>query len=283
LKHARALRLPEIIFLSYFAYAAMLASVMGLPRALDAFALLGGAAGLIAILVFADRTNMVRDWVPLGLVIVAYREMNWFTRSHERHTLEQGWQAIDRMVLGRSGLRGAIEWAGAALPLYLELCYLLVYATGFVMMWIVYAARRRDVVDRVLAVYLGGTLLAYALFPFFPSDPPRVLFTELAPGIDTPLRHFNLWIVSGAGIHSSVFPSAHVSSAFSAAFALMLFLPERKWAGWGMLIYACSVAVATVYGRYHFAVDALAGIFVSTTAAAVAMAVFRRPASGGPR
>ena len=59
------------------------------------------------------------------------------------------------------------------------------------------------------------------------------------------------------GIHSSVFPSAHVSSAFSAAWALFAYLPERKRYGWAMLIYAISVAVATVYGRYHYAADAV--------------------------
>src|SRR5260370_3139623 len=83
----------------------------------------------------------------------------------------------------------------------------------------------------------------------------------------TVVRRFNLWIVGGVGIHSSVFPSAHVSSAFSAGFALLLFLPERKRFGWGMLIYAASVAITTVYGRYHYAVDAIAGLPVSLLAA----------------
>ena len=97
----------------------------------------------------------------------------------------------------------------------------------------------------------------------------RVPYTEFAPTVMTQVRRFNLWIVSGAGIHSSVFPSAHVSAAFSAAFALLLCLPRKKWAGWSMFAYACSVAVATVYGRYHYAVDAGAGIAVASLAAVV--------------
>ena len=35
-----------------------------------------------------------------------------------------------------------------------------------------------------------------------------------------------------------------------------------------MVAYACSVAVATVYGRYHYAVDAVAGIAMSLLAVA---------------
>jgi hypothetical protein len=45
----------------------------------------------------------------------------------------------------------------------------------------VYRARRRDIADRVLFVYLLGALLAYAIIPFFPSAPPRSLFTDSGP------------------------------------------------------------------------------------------------------
>jgi len=278
LKYGGALRSPEIIFLCYFSYTAALACVLARPYAWASVTILAGVAALFAILMRVDRHGVARDWVPLGLVIVAYRQMNWFTRPHSGHALEKSWQAIDRIVLGQYGLRSAVESGGWLLPFMLELAYLFVYATGFLMMWVVYAARRRDAVDRVLSVYLSGTLLTYAMFPFFPSDPPRVLFTELAPGIVTPMRRFNLWIVTGAGIHSSVFPSAHVSSAFAAAFALLLFVPQKRWAGLAMLAYAVTVAIATVYGRYHYAVDALAGFGVSALVGLAGLALRSRTA-----
>lgn len=281
------LRAPEIIFLCYFAYTAILALVEGRFRVAAGALATALAVGLLfAALIHLKRTHRAavgvwREWIPLGLVIVAYREMDWFTDVHKTHALERGWQSIDRLILGHYGLRAAIEIAGGVLPLYLETCYMLVYATGFVMMWMVYLAHRREAADRVLSVYLIGTLLAYALFPFFPSDPPRLLFHEMLPDVSTPVRVLNVWLVNGAGIHSSVFPSAHVSSAFSAALALLLFLPQKRWAGIGMLIYAASVAIATVYGRYHYAVDAAAGIavsLVSAVAVGVACRVRRREA-----
>ena len=286
MKIREALRAPEIIFLCYFTYTAVLAAIEGRWRPLaGALVTLLCVAALFFLFVhLAQRRthgiNVWRDWIPLGLVIVAYHEMDWFADPHKSHALEQGWEAIDRTILNHYGVGAAIGAAGGVLPMYLELCYLLVYATGFVMLGIVYAAKRRARTQRVLSLYLIGTLLAYALFPYFPSDPPRVLFHELMPPFSSGVRRLNLALVNGAGIHSSVFPSAHVSSAFSAALALLLFMPEKRWAGIAMLIYAVSVAVATVYGRYHYAVDAMAGIGVSLIAAAAVEIFLARTRAG---
>jgi membrane-associated phospholipid phosphatase len=91
----------------------------------------------------------------------------------------------------------------------------------------------------------------------------------------TEVRRLNLWLLGGYGIHSSVFPSAHVSSAFSAAWALLATIPERPAIGRWMAFYASCVAIATVYGRYHYAADAIAGFAVSFLAI-VALAIYRK-------
>jgi membrane-associated phospholipid phosphatase len=105
------------------------------------------------------------------------------------------------------------------------------------------------------------------LVPFLRLQPPRVAFPGAdVPEISTVIRRLNLVVLSGAGIHSGVFPSAHVSSTFAAAWGMFAAMPERKRYGWIFLIYATSVAVATIYGRYHYALDAAAGIVVSVIA-----------------
>jgi membrane-associated phospholipid phosphatase len=60
-----------------------------------------------------------------------------------------------------------------------------------------------------------------------------------------------------------------VSGAFAAAFALKRVLRERPWVYRGVFVYATLVAVATVYGRYHYAADAVAGVMVGTLAGAI--------------
>jgi len=265
-KALQALRSTEWLLIGYFCYVALL-SATRLP-----VLVLFLAASLVAVLAYGESHgnreffSVARDWVPLALTVVAYREMDWFTPLAMDHHLEFQWIKWDRSLLRHWGLHGAL------LPSYLEFCYLLVYAVGPFTVAVFYLEHRRKRVNQALLLYLLGTLLAYALFPYFPSQPPRTLFGDSdLPNVMTALREFNLWIVNGVGIHSSVFPSAHVSSAFSAAWALLLYLPERKRYGWGMLIYASSVSLATVYGRYHYAVDALAGLGVSVIAAGIVL------------
>jgi membrane-associated phospholipid phosphatase len=118
---------------------------------------------------------------------------------------------------------------------------------------------------------------AYALFPFFPSQPPRLLFPDVgAPTITTVVRRLNLAILNKATIHVAVFPSAHVSSTFSAAWALFLSIPDRRQWAWIVLIYACSVSIATIYGRYHYAADVVSGFAVSLVAGMVGLLLARR-------
>ena len=282
-----ALRSSEWLLIGYFGYVALIVPLFPLDPQVKwlALAVLVLVAGLLVALAFAESYgsqelfSIARDWIPLALTLVAYREMDWFSPLARDYNLELHWLEWDRRLLYGAGLQRAIESLGALLPAYLELCYLLVYAVGPFAVAVLYAQRRRELVNRLLLVYLAGTLLAYALLPYFPSDPPRTLFGETdLPNVVSGVRQLNLWIVRGYGIHSSVLPSAHVSSAFSAAWALLLLLPDKRKFGWVMLAYAVCVAVATVYGRYHYGVDAAAGLGASVIAALMILPfVVRRP------
>lgn len=262
------LRSSEWLLAGYFAYVALIA-----PLYLSPWKPLAVAAGALALLwVLAQGRSVLRDLAPWFLTLAAFREMNWFSPAVRDYHLELDWVRWDRLLLDDYGLRAAIESAGALAPFFLELSYALVYGIAGVSVWALFANGRRDRINTFWLAYLAGTLAAYALFPYFPSEPPRTVFpADDLPHYVTALRRFNLWIVNHYGIHASVFPSAHVSSAFSAAWGLLATLPaRRRWIGWAMAVYGCSVAVATVYGRYHYAVDAAAGAALSGLGAAVA-------------
>ena len=211
------------------------------------------------------------------MILLAYREMGWFAPATHTYELENAWIYWDRLVLNQWGARAAIELLGPFLPSVLEIAYSLVYAVPVFGMAMLYVYKRTERADRFSVTFLLGTLAAYALFPYFPSEPPRTVFagTDL-PGYLTIFRQFNLGLVGGYGIHTSVFPSAHVAGAFCGAFGMIRLLPEHRWVGRFLLVLAVLIATATVHGRYHFVVDALAGFGLAAAAELAGRALDRR-------
>ena len=258
------LRSSEWLVIVYFAYVAAI-SPFYIRAPWRATVLATGIAG--ALTLGTKLRPVVRDFLPLGATFAAYREMDWFTPAVRDYHLERAWIFWDRLVLDHYGLRAALESAGRVFPEFLELCYVLVYGVAPVALWSLYANASGKRVNHFWVAYLAGTLGAYALFPYFPSEPPRTAFPgQDMPQVQAAVRAVNMAITGGYGIHSSVFPSAHVSSAFSAAWAILAILPAKRWIGWSFVVYGFCVALATVYGRYHFGVDAVAGLAVSLLA-----------------
>ncbi len=274
LVHLPALRRCEWVIAAYYLYVAVLAFL--LPAGVRArwailplnVAILGG----YVLLAYADSLRRgrflgaIRDWYPTSLLLLAYREMGWLAPADHSYELERTWVTWDKLFLNGLGVKAAIEFLGPVLPSVLEICYTLVYSMPFIALALLYAYRRWDQVDGFLFPFALAVLSAYALFPYFPSEPPRTVFPgEDFPAYVTVFRRFNWAMLGSYGIHTSVFPSAHVSGAFSAALSLRRVLAERPWAGRGLFVLALLIATATVYGRYHYLADAAAGLAIAVT------------------
>lgn len=284
------MRRSEWLLIAYFTYGGMLAQFLPVrpPVPLITVALNLTVIAGFGIAAHADALrrrrflSILRDWYPAPLMLLAYREMGWFAPARRSYELENVWVAWDKALLNNWGLKPAIEWLGPLLPSLLEISYSLVYTIPFFALAMLYIYGRRSQADRFLVIFLLGILTAYALFPCFPSEPPRTVFPgEDYPSADTVFRRFNWWLLGGYGIHTSVFPSAHVAGAFSAAFAMLRLLRERKWVGRLLLVLAVLIATATVYGRYHYAADAVAGLGIALLAYGLGV-IFEPPAAEAP-
>ncbi len=217
------MRASEWLLIAYFTYTALLAQVLPLhPPVPTVTAVLNLTilAGY-ALLAYADSLRRgdflgaIRDWFPFPLMLLAYREMGWFAQPHTSFALERLWVGWDRVLLYRLGLKPAIESLGPLLPAVLEICYTLVYTLGPFAAAMLYVYRRQRRMDVFLFIFQLGVLLCYAQFPLWPSEPPRAVFpAQDFPAYETVFRRFNWWMLGGYGIHTSVFPSAHVAGAF---------------------------------------------------------------------
>jgi len=59
---------------------------------------------------------------------------------------------------------------------------------------------------------------------------------------------------------------------------LIRYLPEHPWVGLFLLVLAVLIATAVVYGRYHYAVDAAAGLAAAVVSLLIVVALERRQA-----
>ena len=270
---AADVRRSEWVIFSFLVYAAVLAALLPVSNSVRYRVIVLNTAVILSyaflVPLFTKSPSLAlsitRDAISMVLIILAYREMGWFAQPHLNQNLESSWVIWDRAVL-RGGGRAAIEILGPLLPSILEISYALVYALAPFAVVMLYVYGHRERVDRFLFIFAVGVLLCYAQFPFWPSDPPRVIFQSEDIPYATIFRRFNLWMLGNYGIHTSVFPSGHVAGAFVAALGAWRTLPEHKWVSRLLLVMAILIAIATVYGRYHYLADAAAGIVMAILA-----------------
>jgi len=62
-------------------------------------------------------------------------------------------------------------------------------------------------------------------------------------------------------VRGAAFPSEHVAGSFAALWGAWC---HRRWLFWVMLPLVLCMCVSTVYGRYHYVADILAGVITGT-------------------
>ena len=265
-KDCTAWRGCEIIILAYFTYLPCLGLIWRLSVGrLLCLALIPPLLGWIWQAQSRSTRRPVqvaRDWWPLTLVLIGYWAVGWFA-APPHAALQTGFLRWDRLLLYDAHLQAGIESAGPVFPALLETVYLCLYAIPPLCVGILYACGRRSQVPRFLLFLFAGTFSAYALLPFLPVISPRIAF----PGADLPHYRATTWNVANwlldcLDISTSVLPSGHVAVAFSSAFGLVSALPSRPIFGRCALGFAALVYVATIYCRYHYAVDGLISMVI---------------------
>ncbi|GAB4173827.1 MAG: phosphatase PAP2 family protein [Calditrichia bacterium] len=146
----------------------------------------------------------------------------------------------------------------------MQISYATYWFTIPVSVGILYIRRKYDELEHLLALTFLTFFLCYIIFILFPVAGPRFyiadLFTKEYVGLlFTPfLRH----IVQGAGLKGAAFPSSHVAVAI--VILMYLWRIENKIAKAIFLPVVIMLSLATVYGRYHYFLDMMAGLIFGT-------------------
>jgi membrane-associated phospholipid phosphatase len=213
----------------------------------------------------AGALRMIRDWHPLLLFPFLYKEVELLAAvigDWRMSAAIPAWEAA--LFAGQPSLYLSERLAFVPLSEYLHFCYLsyVLVIPSVAAYW--YVSGRREAFGELLLMLTAVLLGSYLFFILLPVDSPYYLSQRLGPPLS---GHFFFdlahQISARGGARGGAFPSAHVSGAV--VLSLVAWRHQRRLA---YLIFPITggVMIATVYGRFHYVLDTLAG-------AAIAIAV----------
>lgn len=259
-------RLIDRLFLFYFVTNSLLLLLPGRPDnwpVLLAFHLVY-LVGIPLAVRFARRSVVLarlRDWYPLlGLVgmYLELQELNRILTDRYFDDLVQRWEIglFGQQMAETLHLALPWKWLGEAVH-FGYFTYYLIAPTFFIPLW--WAGKRAEF--RVAMAVTGAAyLFCYVWYIYFPVTGPYWQFTP--PDPDTLGWYFpqlTHGIVSRGSSRGSAFPSSHVAATVT---VLGMAWRYHRPIFWILLGPVVLLSLGTVYGGFHYAVDAVAGLVV---------------------
>lgn len=112
--------------------------------------------------------------------------------------------------------------------------------------------------DRFWSVVLITDFVCFGMLPWIQTRPPRAL--EAAQPWTSGLRSFNVSLLGRLSIGVNTVPSGHAAEALAAA---LLVTDAPAFVSVWIWLAAAAISAGAVLGRYHYAVDAVAGWVVA--------------------
>ena len=209
--------------------------------------------------------HFARHWYPLPLYIFFFEELRGLV-----HIIFPGW--FDRWLIqfdfALTGVTPSVwlaQFANPALSDAMQFAYMTYFLFLVLLPGILYLEKDFTAFWTVMTSTAIAHYSVYVIAILFPIESPYFSLASLnsAPLAGGPFTATIELIEYYGRVHGAAFPSAHVAGA------MVAILGARRYKSW--LYRIClplfvAMCVATVYGRYHYVADVIAGIAVGTAA-----------------
>jgi len=223
---------------------------------------------LVVLVLLAPRARaagplgrFLGEWYPLLLLPGLYGEVHALT-VHAGFQNEHWIQQLEGWVFGS---QVSYRWIRAQpsrlLSWILHVAYLAYYPILYGSPLGLWLGGRREASRQTIFAIMVTFYLCYASFLVFPVAGPRYAFGTVhnaATGV-WPARVAG-WLIDHGDSWGAAFPSSHVAAAVVATGMAL-----RHWRRLGLVLLPFTIGLipATVYGQFHYGVDALAGLAVA--------------------
>lgn len=246
----------------YFLYVIVLASALpGVPRSGRVRSVATALAGLAIALAAGTVTARWLEslLLPVAALLLAYRSSGFLWRA-PMPAIEAVLARTDR-ILGVPAIARRLPRVVAEL---LECAYASVYPLIPIALALHLTFASSPDADWFWTMILVTDYACFAMLPWVQTRPPRAL--EAGHPWQTRLRVLNLHILDTTSIRMNTLPSGHAAEALACAL-VVLDAPTGIIAA--MFVTAAVISAAAVLGRYHYAIDVIAGWAVALAARAL--------------
>jgi len=227
----------------------------------------GLVAGVALMAVRARATGpagaFVGELYPLALMASLYTEVGLLNGvagvSHD--VVVQSWE---RAIFGGQASREWLRaWSWPWLSWILHLGYLSFYLILTVAPIGLWLSGRRDGARRTTLLVAVTFYVCCGVYLVFPVAGPRYAFPLVEnPATSTAVARLTQRLLDAAAAWGTAFPSSHVAVAWVASVSAWL---EWRSLGRALIPLAWLLTLGTVYGQFHYGVDALAGWLLAAT------------------
>ena len=214
--------------------------------------------------VFAQRWwHFWRHWYPHLFFLFCFEELAYLV-----HLANPGWEdakliAFDHWLTGVHPSVWLEQFATPARNDFFQLAYLTYFVYLLVLGGVLYFRKDWEGYWAVMTYSAVGYAIGYVIAMLFPIESPWFAMAgwwrgSLEGGPFTATINF---IEHFGRVRGAAFPSEHVAGSVAALWGAWR---HRRWLFWVMLPLVAAMCASTVWGRYHYVVDVLAGIVTGT-------------------
>src|SRR5215813_39430 len=220
--------------------------------------------------------SFIRGWYPVLLIPVTYKELTYLIPLIHPRDFDATLAAIDYRFLGVHPTVWLERFTWPPLTEVLQLTYSCYYFLPIVLGIVLWRRPNADFSFWVFVVVLGF-YVSYLGYISVPATGPRFL-PEIAKAQTVPLT--GIWLFASVremldraeGITRDCFPSGHTELSLLVLYYARVF---HKRVFWWLLPIGTGIIISTVYLRYHYLIDVVAGVLIAILIIAIAKPLYR--------
>jgi len=211
----------------------------------------------------ADWWHFWRHWYPHLFFLFCFEELAYLMTLVTPHWQDAKLIALDYWLTGVHPSVWLEQYATPFRNDAMQLVYFTYFAYLLIVGLLLYLGKDWRAYWAVMTYSMAGYTIGYFIAMFFPIESPWFSMAGWwkGPLHGGPFTAMMAFIEHYGRVRGAAFPSAHVTGATAALWGAWKY---RRWLSWVLLPFYLGMCASTVWGRYHYLVDVLAGMITGT-------------------